>query len=512
MSDVTEDPMAPDTDETAAIAATEVDTVVAGDTSPMLAGAPAPESEDTPDDAQDVLAGVSVLEPPAPDAPVLSVDDAAKLIEYGASVDEASTEATEAANAGDVESAPAPVWLAQALEALIFAAPEPLAASRLREVLADEGHEFPLLVVKRALQELVLKWASSEKSVGSGLRLMETGAGFAFRTSPESAQFLRRFFAAKPQRLSRAALETLAIIAYRQPVTRPQVDDIRGVDSAGALKNLLDRKLIRVLGKADDVGRPLIYGTTRAFLDFFSLQGLSDLPTLKDYQDLKGGAGVPEALPTPDDGPVKVMDLFDPLGSGDLVSKETEEESAKALSALENALGQATHVTARALAFEKGDVAAAEAIPPPARYTIEDDDEDRAAHDAGEGLVAEALPTDGVDETASSAAAGEPVADDAHVEVHDGAAAFDLARDAVGGPIGSETHNAPSADADDATHFADDDVAAEEHGHFRTRRSDEGSRFTPRTLLRDTAAAADAPETDDDAIADGERSNGDEEE
>lgn len=458
--------------------------------------------DDGADDA-DAPMGVPVREPPAPDAPVLSVDDAAKLIEHGASVDEAAAFAAEASETGETAPVTAPAWLATALEALVFAAPEPLPASRLREVLADEGHEFPITLVKRTLQELVEKWASPEKTVGGGMRLLETGAGFAFRTSPDSAQFLRRFFAAKPQRLSRAALETLAIIAYRQPVTRPQVDDIRGVDSAGALKNLLDRKLIRVLGKADDVGRPLIYGTTRAFLDFFSLSGLSDLPTLKDYQDLKGGAGVPEALPTPDDGPVKVMDLFDPLGSGDLVSKETEEESAKALTALENALGQATNVTARALAFEKGDVAAADAIPPPARYTIDDDEEDRVAHEASERHVAEGWPTDGSAETAPNDATALPPAKDAsELPEAEAKEASDVADTERTASVVDEADT--SAVAGGVSSASPDDG----HGHFRTRRSDEGSRFTPRTLLREADAATGVPDdtapTHDDGAGDAE--------
>jgi len=387
-------------------------------------------------------------EPPAPDAPVLTVDDAARLIDQGAAVDERDALLAEAVSDDAVAQAEAPAWLATALEALIFAAPEPIPASRLKDVLADEGHEIPLTVVKRALAELKERWATADKPVGGGFRLMETGAGFAFRTAPDSAPFLRRFFAAKPQRLSRAALETLAIIAYRQPVTRPQVDDIRGVDSAGALKNLLDRKLIRVLGKADDVGRPLIYGTTRAFLDFFALASLSDLPTLKDYQDLKGGEGVPEALPTPDDGPVKVMDLFDPTGSGDLVSRETEEESAKALAALESALGQATHVSARALAFEKGDVSAAEAMGTGPRFTI-------------------------TDEEASPSFVEDPLGEG---EEHRAHAVSEEHRSLAGFP-------ADGVDEGAAETSVEPDGSARAKSNGDARVSDEGSRFTPRHLV-----------------------------
>jgi segregation and condensation protein B len=93
-------------------------------------------------------------------------------------------------------------------------------------------------------------------------------------------------FKRKPQRLHRAGLEVLAIIAYRQPVTRPEIDDIRGVDSSNTLRQLLERNLIRILGKSDEVGRPLIYGTTSEFLAFFGMQNLAELPTLREFTEL----------------------------------------------------------------------------------------------------------------------------------------------------------------------------------------------------------------------------------
>lgn len=386
--------------------------------------------------------------------------------------------------------------LKRALEAVLLASRQPLSLGDLRRVFADQ---LAVDLLPALLDELRAEWDGD----GRALELLQVASGWRFRTRAELMPFLDRLNPEKPPRYSRAVLETLAIIAYRQPVTRPQVDDIRGVDSAGALKNLLDRKLIRVLGKADDVGRPLIYGTTRAFLDFFSLSGLSDLPTLKDYQDLKGGAGVPEALPTPDDGPVKVMDLFDPLGSGDLVSKETEEESAKALTALENALGQATNVTARALAFEKGDVAAADAIPPPARYTIDDDEEDRVAHEASERHVAEGWPTDGSAETAPNDATALPPAKDAsELPEAEAKEASDVADTERTASVVDEADT--SAVAGGVSSASPDDG----HGHFRTRRSDEGSRFTPRTLLREADAATGVPDdtapTHDDGAGDAE--------
>ncbi len=97
---------------------------------------------------------------------------------------------------------------------------------------------------------------------------------------------MQQLIAGRPVRLSRAQLETLAIIAYRQPITRPEIDEIRGVDSSATLRLLLDRALIRVLGKREEVGRPMLYGTTKEFLDFFSLGDLRELPTLREYSEL----------------------------------------------------------------------------------------------------------------------------------------------------------------------------------------------------------------------------------
>jgi segregation and condensation protein B len=110
--------------------------------------------------------------------------------------------------------------------------------------------------------------------------------GWQFRTDPDSGDFVRRFLRVKPHRLTRAALETLAIIAYRQPVTRPEIEDVRGVDSGAVVKALLERRLIKILGKKEEPGRPLLYGTTKEFLEFFNLRDLKDLPTLREFHEL----------------------------------------------------------------------------------------------------------------------------------------------------------------------------------------------------------------------------------
>ncbi|MCL2824209.1 MAG: SMC-Scp complex subunit ScpB [Polyangiaceae bacterium] len=119
-----------------------------------------------------------------------------------------------------------------------------------------------------------------------GIRLVQIGGGFTFRTAPEFGPFVRELSAKSPTKLTRAQLEALAIVAYRQPLTKPEIDDIRGVDTGGVLKLLLERGLIRILGKRDEPGRPLVYGTTPEFLSLFSLKSLKDLPSLREFSEL----------------------------------------------------------------------------------------------------------------------------------------------------------------------------------------------------------------------------------
>src|SRR5690606_5938084 len=119
-----------------------------------------------------------------------------------------------------------------------------------------------------------------------GMRIESVAEGFAFRSNPAYGTYVRSFLAQRPIRLSRAQLETMAIIAYRQPITRPEIDDVRGVDSGPVLKTLLERELVRMVGKKDEPGRPILYGTTQQALEFFNLQSLSELPTLREFTEL----------------------------------------------------------------------------------------------------------------------------------------------------------------------------------------------------------------------------------
>jgi segregation and condensation protein B len=133
---------------------------------------------------------------------------------------------------------------------------------------------------------LLLELVEEYREAGRGFVLVEVAEGYQFRSRPEHAEWFRRLGRQRPFRFSRAALETLAIIAYRQPVTRPEIEYLRGVDSGGVLKTLLDKRLVRILGKREIPGRPLIYGTSREFLEFFGLRDLTGLPTLKEFSEL----------------------------------------------------------------------------------------------------------------------------------------------------------------------------------------------------------------------------------
>jgi segregation and condensation protein B len=128
--------------------------------------------------------------------------------------------------------------------------------------------------------------ALRERRADTGIQLSSLAGGWQLRTHPENAPWVSKLVAGRPQRLTRAMLETLAIIAYRQPITRPEIDDVRGVDCGPVLKTLLDRGFIRILGKKEDVGRPMLYGTTPEFLRTFSLRDLSELPTLREFHEL----------------------------------------------------------------------------------------------------------------------------------------------------------------------------------------------------------------------------------
>ena len=177
------------------------------------------------------------------------------------------------------------------IESLIFASESPLSVERIKEVLGEVSKKD----IQRLLSELRADYGGSPR----GFTLEEVAEGFQFRTRPEHAEWIKKLKKTKPLALSQPALETLAIVAYKQPLVRAEVEKIRGVDSGGVLRTLLERKLIKILGKKDVPGRPLVYGTSKQFLEMFGLKDLSSLPTLKDVEGL-ASPPVEELLPLAD--------------------------------------------------------------------------------------------------------------------------------------------------------------------------------------------------------------------
>ena len=176
------------------------------------------------------------------------------------------------------------------IEALIFASPDPLTLKTLINILDGEPQEH----VEEALGLLKQDWERE-----GGLQLVEVAGGYQIVTRPELHEWVRRLFHEhSKQRLSVQALETLAVIAYRQPITGPEVAEIRGVNTSGVLGTLLERRLIKVTGRKQVVGRPFLYATTREFLDRFGLKDLTDLPKVEDMAEALG-MEVPPGLSQP---------------------------------------------------------------------------------------------------------------------------------------------------------------------------------------------------------------------
>ncbi len=162
------------------------------------------------------------------------------------------------------------------LEALLFVSESPLTIESLSGLLPEWDRE----AIVAGLREIKRRCEEGDR----GLELVEVAGGYQFRTKPQWGQWISRMKRGKPVKLSQSALETLAIIAYRQPVIRPTIEKIRGVDSGWVIRSLLEKGLIRIVGRKEIPGRPLLYGTTKAFLELFGLNTLSDLPTLKEIE------------------------------------------------------------------------------------------------------------------------------------------------------------------------------------------------------------------------------------
>lgn len=177
--------------------------------------------------------------------------------------------------------------LSSVLESILFAADRPVSLDRFKEVLGEEGPSL------KEIQEQVelLKTRYLEPTFGFELR--EAQGGFQFVTKAQNAEYVRRFLETKPFRLGRSSLEVLAIIAYRQPITRAEIDAVRGIDSSHLLRTLIERGLVKMAGKAEVPGRPVQYGTTPKFLEVVGLNTISELPPLTELEQLQGNTEDP---------------------------------------------------------------------------------------------------------------------------------------------------------------------------------------------------------------------------
>ena len=164
------------------------------------------------------------------------------------------------------------------IEALIFASESPLPLEKICAVLDGVDKTE----VKDALEKLIATYEERQ----SGISVQEVAGGFQFRTRPELALWIKKLKGTRPGSLSPAALETLAIVAYRQPIVKAEIETVRGVDVSAPLKGLLEKKLIRIMGRKDAPGKPIIYGTTKKFLEVFNLKELTDLPTMRELTEI----------------------------------------------------------------------------------------------------------------------------------------------------------------------------------------------------------------------------------
>jgi segregation and condensation protein B len=170
------------------------------------------------------------------------------------------------------------------IEALIFVSEEPLTVKTIADILEEDKE-----TISAAVEELAKEYEERE----GGLTLREIAGGWQISTRAEHHEEIRKYLKTRPSaKLSLAALETLAVIAYKQPVTVPEILEIRGVQSASAIKTLLDKRLIVAKGRKETVGKPMLYGTSKDFLLQFGLKDLSELPSIEDFEDLAGGSGL----------------------------------------------------------------------------------------------------------------------------------------------------------------------------------------------------------------------------
>jgi segregation and condensation protein B len=294
------------------------------------------------------------------------------------------------------------IELKSALEAIIYVADEPATVDQLASVLGEEKH-----VVRAALDELVASYANDER----GVEIRAVAGGYRVYTKPQHHDLVRRFIKSlrPPLRLTMPALETLAVIAYKQPVTQPEIQEIRGVNCAGVIETLLEKRLITTAGRKQVIGRPILYRTSKDFLMRFGLGDVDELPSLKEFEALAREAlgtddGIAVVAETPEGEPLTEATVPETaagvssaeVSSGTPVS-ETQQEQKKAASesAVESALGEVREIAGEAT----GTVLGSEDHAPHS-------DESRASNANAEAEVAGEAPGESADRAAKKAAPG----------------------------------------------------------------------------------------------------------
>jgi segregation and condensation protein B len=208
----------------------------------------------------------------------MAPDETASVIESNGALDDAAEEAAVEAVGSQAEAIDARE-LKAILEAVLFVSPEPVPVARLVSIVGTVSKDEVVQALKILTHDL--------DQDGRGIQLVQVAGGYRLVTKQEYGLWLKRMDKAKAaQKLSRSALESLAIIAYKQPLVRSEIEEIRGVETSGVLRTLCERKLVRIVGRKDVPGRPIMYGTTKFFLEHFGLQDLSQLPPLREFKEL----------------------------------------------------------------------------------------------------------------------------------------------------------------------------------------------------------------------------------
>ena len=218
-----------------------------------------------------------------------------------------------------------------ALEAILFVSSEPVPRTKLLE-LFDEGEREQ---AAEALEAVLARFSGEE---GRGVLVEDVAGGVRLATRPEMVGWLRRFFdVSGGNKLSMAALETLAIIAYRQPITGPEIQELRSVSPAGVLKTLLERRMVRIVGRKEVVGKPFLYGTTREFLVHFGLNSLKDLPPLEELEESFGSGDVSEMARL-----AEMAGILPAEGEAEVMSEDREEAFLREVAELEEREAETT--------------------------------------------------------------------------------------------------------------------------------------------------------------------------